>query len=366
MNMRNATLAAVGAFTILTVSACGTADTADRQVVEKAGKSITVVDNTNESVYKELTLDKIDKIDDLRGMDWVSESQLIVDKENKDLKPVSVEGEQRYPHNLYLHDLSSGSETPLLEDDANLGFAVLSPDKKHVFYKKTEESVGRGFIMDLETKKSVQTGDSLIPVAEGEWTDNSQVIFPNMNGEIVTANVSGQTETAVKTGEFTTFNPVMAGKNIYYIVTKTGKLYAYNTETKKTTTIKDDAIWVIPSPDGQQLAIVKRTGETEMSLTLCDAMGNEKSTLAKGTQVFGTNWSPDGSKLAYTISSPDGTMKGLYVTDVNTGKETPISVDMQYVADKLRWSPSGKKLLTSTSVMTDNQYKFVTYVISFK
>ena len=357
-----ATLILLSTMCMLSITACGVGDTEARQIVEKSGHTITVMDNTTESVYTKLKLEGIEKLDGVRGMDWLSENVLVVDHENKALPPVTVEGEERYPRNLYLHDLSAGQETPLKEEGKTLGFPLMSPDKKHVFYKETYESTGIGYIMDLETRVSVKTGDYEFMTTEGEWIDNEHVIFPSMEGNIISADVRGMSEVVVDTGTAYVHNVVQSGNRIYYIAHEDSQLFVYDTDTKQSKVIKKDVMWVIPSPDGSQLAIVKRTASTEMTLFLCDNEGNEQTAWASGTQVFGTSWSPDGSMVAYTTISENGNENRLFITEVETGEQTPISNDIQ-ASDKLRWSPSGKKLLASAAVMKDNVYQFITYII---
>ncbi|MCL6604073.1 MAG: hypothetical protein K6T94_14485 [Paenibacillus sp.] len=347
---------------LLSITACGTGETSTRQVVEKSGKKITVMDNTMESVYTKLKLEGIDKVEGVRGMDWLSEDTLVVDKENKEMPPITVEGEKRYPHHFYLRELSTGVETPLKEGEKSLGFALLSPDKKHVFYKETYEATGIGYIMNLETGVSVKTGDAEFMTTEGEWSDNEHVIFPNMEGNIVKVDLKGNSEIAVDTGVSYVHNVVQSGNKIYYIAHEDSQLIAYDTESKQSAVLQKDIMWAIPSPDGSQLALVKRTAPTEMTLFLCDNAGNEQSKLASGTQVFGTSWSPDGKLLAYTTTNENGNENRLFITTIDTGEQTPISNDMQ-ASDKLRWSPSGKKLLTSTAVLKDNTYQFIAYII---
>ncbi|MDQ0196531.1 hypothetical protein [Paenibacillus wynnii] len=348
---------------LLSIAACGSGDAETRTVVEKSGQKITVMDNASESVYTQLKLEGIDKLDGVRGMDWLNDDTLVVDKENTQMTAVTVEGEKRYPHNFYLRNLSTGKEQPLKESEQSLGFALLSPDKKNVFYKETYEATGIGYIMNLETGVTVKTGDAEFMTTEGEWSDNEHVIFPNMEGDILKVDLNGKSELAVDTGVTYVHNVVQSGSKIYYVAHEDSQLIAYDTDSKQSKVIKKEVMWVIPSPDGSRLAIVKRTAPTEMTLFLCDDEGNEQSALASGTQVFGTSWSPDGSKLAYTTTAENGNENRLFITEVETGEQTPISNDMQ-ASDKLRWSPSGKKLLTSTAVLKDNTYQFIAYVIT--
>lgn len=350
---------------LLPMSACGTEDTDNRQVVEKSGNRITVMDNTSESVYTKLKIEGIDKVQNVRGLDFVSEDTVVVDKENRGLPAQTVEGEERYPHNLYLHTLSTGEETPLVEGDKNYGAVLLSPDKEHMLYKELDEFTGFGYIMNLQTGNSEKAGDTQFRSEEGKWLDNSQVIFPDMEGNILRADVNGAQELVLRPGAPYVHEVVQSGSLIYYVTGEDTALTAYNTETKQSKVLKKGVMWVIPSPDGSKLAIVKRTKPGEMVLVICDSEGKELSTLASAQQIFGTGWSPDGSKLAYALI-PGNTAddrSGVFITELETGEQTPILGGDIEIADQLRWSPSGKKLLVSSAVLKADVYQFVTYVI---
>ncbi|OKP82273.1 PD40 domain-containing protein [Paenibacillus sp. P32E] len=349
---------------LLSIAACSTENTDSRQTVEKSGKKITVMDNTSESVYTKLKLAGIEKTEGIRGLDFVSEEVIVLDKENRNLPPQTVEGQERYPHNLYLRTLSSGVDTPLQEGEKNYGAAQLSPDKSRVFYKELYEATGLGFIMNLATGVSVKASAAEFRSEEGSWADNEHVLFPDMEGNIVKADVNGKQETVLKTGIPYVHEVVQSGSRILYITGEDSQLSAYDTETKQTKVLKKNVMWAIPSPDGSRLAIVERTKPGEMVLLICDSEGSEQSRLAAGQQIFGTSWSPDGSKLAYVTTSANAAedQDGLFITEVETGEQTPVLNDIE-VADQLRWSPSGKKLLASVSVLKDNAYQFITYVV---
>lgn len=371
-NQKITAAAAAGIVCIMVVTACGSTgstanNTNNRQVIEKQDKTITVIDTDSAAVASEVEVVKIDELKGIRGMDWLGEDKLIIDKINKNMKPVTIEGEERYPHNLYIRDLSTGEEKDeaLLEESHDQGFGLLSPDKKHLFFKKHEENTARGFIMNVATRETAPIGDHIMLTSDGEWRDNESVIFPAITGNIYSSDVTGDAQLLAKTKKSINYNVKQVGTKVYYISTN-NQLNVYDTETKDTKVLEKDVIWFIPSPNGQQYAVVKRTSETEMELSLLDAEMKPKQSIAKSTQVYGTSWSPDGSKLAYNVISEAGGVKGIYVADTVSGKTTPISVDVQYASDALRWSPSGKKLLTSTSVIEDNGYSFVTYLISFK
>lgn len=371
MNSKNtgrlarAGLVLISTAVLMSTAACSTGNAEPRQVIEQSGRKITVMDNTSESVYTRLKLEGIDKIERVRGLDWAGEDSIVVDKENRTLTPVTVEGQELYPHNLYFHDLPSGDETPLIEGSQNYGFAQLSSDKKHMMYMEMEDSIGTGYILSLETGASVKVNDMPFRSEEGEWTDNEHFIFPDMEGTVLKTDVNGTRETVLKPEGVYVHEVVQSGSSVYYVMGEDMELFAYDIETKQSKKILTGVVWVIPSPDGSRLAVVKRTKPGEMVLTLTDTEGNEQqSRLAAGQQIYGTSWSPDGSKLAYSLTAADAgsDQDGVFITEVETGEQTQILGDIE-ASNQLRWSPSGKKLLAASAVLKDNAYQSITYVI---
>lgn len=357
-------LALLGIAVVLSMTACSSGETEARQVVEQAGTKITVMDNTSESVYTKLQLEGIDKVEGMRSMDWVSEDVIVVDKENRSLAPQMIEGTEQYPHNLYLHNLTTGEDTPLQEGEQNYGAAQVSPDKKYVFYKETNEMIGPGYILGLESGSPVMVDEAPFRVEEGEWADDGEVIFPGMDGVIYRTDVQGVKETVVDSGVPYVHEVIQSGSILYYVTGEDMQLTAYDTDSRQSKVLKQSVVWVVPSPDGSKLAIVKRTKPGEMVLVLCDSEGNEQTELASGQQVFGTGWSPDGSKLAYSVTAenPADDQNGVFISELESGEQTQLLGDVE-IADQLRWSPSGKQLLASAAVLKDNKYVSTTYVI---
>ncbi|MFC6653833.1 PD40 domain-containing protein [Paenibacillus rhizoplanae] len=350
---------------LLSVTACSTENTDTREVVEKAGRKITVLDNISEPVYTKLKLAGIQKVEGVRGTDFAGEDVMVVTKENRSLPSQVIEGQERYPLNLYLHTLSTGEEAPLQTGELNYGAPQMSPDKTHVFYKELHDITGFGYIMDLSGGAPVKVSDGEFRVEEGKWADDAHVIYPDMEGNILSADVTGKQETIVKTGIPYVHEVVQTGSRILYVTGEDSQLSAYDTVTKQTKVLRKDVIWAVPSPDGSRLAIVERNGRGEMTLKLCDSEGNEQSKLASGQQIFGTSWSPDGKLLAYAVTAAGATddQQDLFITEVETGEQTPVLNDF-HLANSLHWSPSGKKLLATATVLKDNIYQFLTYVVS--
>jgi TolB protein len=99
---------------------------------------------------------------------------------------------------------------------------------------------------------------------------------------------------------------------------------------------------------------------------LYDFKGEELKKLAEGTQIMGTSWSSDGAKLAYTVASENKSEAGLFVFDCKTEKTVQLAVDIQYISDYVKWSPSGKKMLASNFVKENNTNLITTYIIELK
>lgn len=317
---------------------------------QTAAPDITVTTNTNASVYADLKLEDIQQIDGVRGQDWLSEDEVVVNRQNDAGEPTEFSDGEIVPQGLYVHTLAGGKEKTIVADDTNWGGAKLSPDKKHLFYQEIFEMTGVGYIMDLETGESVQIADGREILIDGAWLDDKHFVYGNIEGQLFRTDLAGKSEQLLDLADAgqRASGIQTVGDTVYYTGLNEQELFAYHTSTKQLERFGSGILWAIPAPDGSQLALVKRTGKTEMTLMLTDLAGNEKKTLATGTQVFGTSWSPDGKRLAYTVTSADdGSKDGFYISDVNTGEAFMISSDLADAGDAMKWSPSGTKIMVN-------------------
>ncbi|QAY67238.1 WD40 repeat domain-containing protein [Paenibacillus protaetiae] len=356
--------AAAALAVLLTGCTAGSPDTShtDRETIKKPDKTITVINNPVAEPSK-VAVGNIATVDNARGMNFLDDNQIIYSKPNTEISPQTVEGEQVYPNNLYLYNLTDKNGQLLVEDGQNLGFTALSPDGKHLFYKMTEEATGFGRLYDMETKQSVKLDtEDPIDLNDGQWLDNSHVLVSTLFGKILVADLTGKTTTIVEPGGILLGTAAGDG-GIYYIKggTKRELYFLADTAGAQPVKIAEGVEWVIPSPDRKQLAIVKESGDSGVrTLTVVDPQGRSLLQIAQGAQIFGTSWSPDGTKLAFNLTSEGSGDNGIIVADALTGENTQVLVEQ--AADTLAWSPSGKKLLTSTY---QNDH-FVTSVITFQ
>lgn len=336
------------------------------EVKTPSGKKITVLENPNKFIYNELALKKIDRYENVRGMDFYNDNQLLVVKDNQDIPPVSVEGEKTYAKNLYLYHTQTKKAELLYGGPFFHRNAQYSPDKKYIYYTQGFEETGTGYVMDKHGKNRVRVSDrGAIHIFAGGWLNDREVLYATFFGDIYRADVNGKKTLLVKTGKTNLANAKQIGSKLYY-TTVDNQLRVHDLNTKKTQTIKKNVVWLIPSPDKKQFAMVLRIGETKMALVLTDLQGKQKAKLAEGTQIYGTSWSPDQSKLAFTVTSEKRGQQGLFVTDLKSLKSIQLSADLQTIADPIKWDRSSKKLLASTIGEKDLQAVFTTYVITLK
>ncbi|MFD1957681.1 hypothetical protein ACFSL6_26790 [Paenibacillus thailandensis] len=350
--------------TAMLASACtfggGTGEQPERETIQKPDKTITVINETPPAAS--VTVSNIATVEDARGMNFLDDERIVFSRKNTGVPPQPVEGEEVYPNNLYVYDLAGKTSELLVEDQQNLGFSVLSPDGKHLFYKMTEEATAFGRILDLATMKSVNLDiEEPIDLNGGQWIDDSHVLVSTLFGKVVVADLSGKTETVLEPGGVL-LGAAAGDGGIYYIQGGDNRelYFVADEEGAQPEKIAEGVEWIIPSPDRKQLAMVKVTSETERTLSVIDRKGQKLLDIEKGTQIFGTSWSPDGTKLAYSLTSETGGDNGVFVADSLTGEKTGVLVGQ--ASDTVAWSPSGKKLLAS---VFEND-RFVTSVITLQ
>ncbi|WP_338553085.1 hypothetical protein [Paenibacillus sp. KS-LC4] len=345
----------------LLLAGCSKGNAPARETIQKPDKTITVVE-PDQSTDTKVAVSQIAQVDKTRGISFMTEEQLITVKRNEKEQKIASEGEMMFPNNLYVYNLVTKQDEALHEQPAHQGFAKPSPDGKYLFYKLNNEESAHGYIMNVETRESVELGSDVMDTSTGMWMDATHVMFMTIEGKVIKAGVDGALET-IYDSEQRIFTAMPGEGGIYYVVNEV--LYFLPDGSKQGEKLVTDVVWVIPSPERKQLALVKRTTNTTRTLMLTDAKGNEPIELGSATQVFGTSWSPDGKKLAYSLTSEgSGGDNGVFVADAISGDTVPIKLDVPYLSDDLGWSPSGKKIVAAT--YSQEQNGFVTFVITLK
>ncbi|KQL38787.1 hypothetical protein AN960_12465 [Bacillus sp. FJAT-25509] len=330
--------------TFLLISGCQSQN--EDIVIEKKHKKITVLTGNEEVVTNELALEKIDRYEGIRGTDWLDGHTILTEQKNMKL-PKSVmtdNGDYTYHINLFSYDLNTNKSQVLASEEHDQVGAVISPDKKHIFYKQTEDgNSGTGYIINSEGTEKVKVSepDAIYAFAtEGRWIDNQTIIYSTIFNQMYSANLNGRVKR------------IDPNSDKVNLIRK-----KYNEQKVE---------WVIPSQDQKQFAIVRKIAATKRELFITDENGRKTVSLATGTQIFGAGWSPNSKTLAFSVISEDKGERGLYVIDVKSRKITQLSTDLDEIAGPITWSPSGKKILVSKVMLKDNLNEFVTYVLTLK
>ena len=112
------------------------------------------------------------------------------------------------------------------------------------------------------------------------------------------------------------------------------------------------------SPDGSRVAYTEFDGlENEYSISILDVTTAQSTALASGEGVPGSpSWSPDGATIAYSVQDVLATVSSIFLLDTAEGG-TPVRVetseDILYFDPE--WSPGGSTLLVAGQSETDTQ-----------
>jgi TolB protein len=356
------------AVSVGSLTACAKRSIDDRKIIKKDNKQIVVLSNQDKAANNEVALEKIDNLKDIRAIDWIDENTLLIMKENESYPQIQYDTKKAYPKNLYEYDINTQKSKLIAGSETDMSYGTLSTDKQYIFYKEGTDVNLTGFILNRITgqKFKVSNIDSMSAM-EGNWIDNNAVIFSEFpQGGIYIADINGKVKAIENSPKGMLANTVKLGDKVFY-TTISGKLYVQNVNGEENKFLKDNIIWLIPSPAGDSFIMVKRVEKTKMVISEMDLEGNEKKILSEGTQIFGTNWSPDGSKIAYSVATDNNGKAGLYVTDIKNNKDSvQLTVNLELVSDPIKWSPSGNKLLATNNVMENNEPHFTTHILHLK
>ncbi|TVX98780.1 PD40 domain-containing protein [Cohnella terricola] len=360
--------AAIMLSSLLLLAGCKQQWNSNREELQVEGKTITLLNNPEKTSYEKEEMNAIIRLNDVRGMDWLSDDRILVDRENREMKPAHADGGVWYPHNIYIHALSTGTDVPLLPSGENQGFAQASPDKNKIYYKtfSLQSNTGKGHLMDLSSGMTTTfTDEDEITLDNGSWIDNDSILYSTIKGTIHELRTDdGKPRQLYDARTMFPSNLAIFDGSIYYTTLK-GSLFAVSSDLKEQSLLLDNAVWMTPSPDKQRLAIVRRIKSGEAELLITDLEGKVLYTVAQDSQIFGIAWSPDGTKLAYAGITSNGTARGVYVADTSTGLSATLALDVKFIADPVRWNPSGDRLMVSSTLPDEQQSRnrFVTYLV---
>ncbi len=332
---------------IFSLNACG-AKEESRVITKEPGGSITVIDNGDKEAQEPvMSVEKIERLENVEISDWLDEETVIVSKDNDKLGKMTLpELSDSYPKSLYFYNIKTKEYKPIKEQkDVFLGGATLSADKKYLLYSEYVLGDPAYYVMDLNTKKTFCiTGKEIDSAKSAVWFGNEVVGAAYKNGAYL-ANVSGDISVLKGLKEESVFILRMTKDNIYYNTGEDTSLIKINRTTNKKTNLNLKNVFdLVLSDDGTKM-LVLQSDNTKNTLLLCDPDGGKQVKIAEGTNIGGVSWSADQRMIAYNVKSTDTNAKvnGLYVYDILTAKATQIAVDIQNASTC--WSPKGDKLM---------------------
>ena len=205
-----------------------------------------------------------------------------------------------------------------LTDSGDVAFPTISPNGELLAYVRQEEQVETVWVKQIATGSSVQT---LPPSREGyrslAFSSDARYLFFREKGDPA---------------------------SIY-------QTPAFGGAPKK---VAID-VWsdFSVSPDSRRFAFIRRDIKRNVHLLMLSNIdGSGESELS--SREFSLNvggiapaWSPDGTKLVVTATSPQQSLPVLMTVDVATGQETELKTQSWRAINCLLWSPSGNHLLIS-------------------
>lgn len=308
---------------------------------------------------------KVKRIDGIYPLGWLDEENIIIKKENKSKGIVEKdEGLKGYPVNIYKYNLKTGEESLLIGSNKDIEYAVVSPNRKHIFYVEGSELTGTGYIHNLNNNKCIQvTEQDEIAIGIGRWDDeNSVIFFSYTKGGVFVASLNGDKRQIVPKSQAFMRDPIRVGDKVYY-VSDEYKLYKYDMVTKETKLLLQEIAEFIPSRSGEYFANVALGRK---SLDLRDSNGERKLNIHHGGGVGGFSWSPCGNKLAYLVSSDSNKGELLYIAHISSGKSVKLAENIPQSFPYIFWSPSGKKLLIPGYVKNDDKHNFIALLIEIE
>jgi TolB protein len=102
------------------------------------------------------------------------------------------------------------------------------------------------------------------------------------------------------------------------------------------------------SPDGQQIAFLNRIGEAPAAIWVMESDGQQPHQVYAGNgTIVALAWSPNGRRLAFSMSVGPAFAFEVFLLDLQNLKATPIQVSrgLQDIGGSVAWSPDEGSLL---------------------
>jgi hypothetical protein len=340
--------------------------------------NVTVKDPPNRETGGKMELVQIERKDDLYGLAWLSDTEIISTR-----KPLWMEGM------IYVHS-QGGAKGPDRELGIHSALTVNpSPDRTHLFVSNRMNAsfvqIADGKRVSLDVSDETYSGH-LNGDVRGAWIGENAYLLVTTYGLSV-AGIHGDTTLVWTMKEYSESIlkveavPDLEDPNRFkaYFLDQRGVLYKMNvvfdhlnhpSAKGEPQQVRTKVVDFSVSADGSKLAVAVETSENKNTVYLMETGTPDKATvLAEGRLAKQISWSPDGSKLAYSLFNLERGGSGLYVMDTKEGRTALVSL-YPNLQSMLTWSPDGNRLMMSQENpemnLTTERTKLMTEIYRFK
>lgn len=331
-------------------------------------ENMKVIKDTKDIKAIKVAKVKVDRYDNILGVQWVDENNLIISKVNKEQEPIKIDTNTVKASidvkNIYKYNLNSKSEDLIGNKSENTEYGIVSPDKKHILYTTEYQKESIGYISDINGNVITKISDSDIDSYDFEnasWINDNQIIIPcpsiggfviiNTDGNIEKLKDIEKVDNTEGVDALSIIKPVKVGDKIYYTKIHRGeeennKLMVYDIKTKsKHMLIKDDVLdFKLSSNKDQLAAVVYNEHKNINELTIMKLDGTNRKIVDEGT-ITSIDRSKNQEEIAYSLYGDDES--GVYIVNINTGEKRLVIEGESYY--NIEYSPSGEKLMVNAT-----------------
>jgi TolB protein len=238
-------------------------------------------------------------------------------------------------------------------------FPAVSPDGRWIVYLEDAAGTTDLYVVPAaggEPRRLTATAE-----AEGNpsWTRDGRLTFSVGDGAesrlvAVAADGSGRRELARVPGRGPRLSP--DGRHVLYARGSWTEVELFAAERDGSAahrlndgkTVAWNAEW---SPDGTRIAFTSRDGDGNLQISVVPADGSQPprqlTHLAKAEgNAQGPSWSPDASEIAFFAGGPAPHTSHLWIVDVASGQARRVGAAHDAYLDEVpRWFPDGKRLV---------------------
>ncbi|MBB6672384.1 TolB family protein [Cohnella nanjingensis] len=341
------------------------------------GRKLTIVKGSGPKAGQDVAIARIHRLEGASVDAWLSDDAVRITT-TKLIKPATGTEEAKFAYETSKFDLTRDLrqevrpvKMPSETEDAEFVRDNLSPDGRYSFRQTWRNKYeASNAIVNLGTGASVEVrGDNYLE--KGGWFDNGTYVLAagsmEGRGDLRLISTDGAVATLqLDDPDVEVFDQFDAGQGRIYYIDKHNNLKTFAPNERKPKVLVRNVVTFKLSPGGGLIAAtsVNAAGSAGSDLHLFGSEGDAKgSLLGKGDLVPDLSWSPDGSKLAFSVYAEDQNgMNGVYLLHAATGK---VSLVAPYAFPQypLTWNPSGTRLAVTTA---DKQGISVTQIIDFK